>query len=127
MRLSKATSARMTVAVAALLAAAVGGSGVAVSAATTTSDPETFTVQPAVNQVHGTFMTPVPFSDAQCEATFQIQCYVPDQVEAAYNLPALYRSGITGKGQTIVIVDAFGSPTIADDLLQFDQYLAVVC
>jgi subtilase family serine protease len=40
-------------------------------------------------------------------------------------LPALYSRGTTGKGQTIVVVDAFGSPTIADDLLQFDQYLGL--
>jgi subtilase family serine protease len=80
-------------------------------------------VHPAAHHVRGAFMAPVPFSDAQCEAVFQIRCYVPDQVEAAYNLPALYGRGITGKGRTIVVVDAFGSPTIADDLLQFDQYL----
>ena len=70
-------------------------------------------------------MAPVPFTDAQCEAVYGIDCYVPDQIEAAYNLPALYARGITGKGRTIVVVDAFGSPTIADDLLQFDQNLGL--
>ena len=32
------------------------------------------------------------------------------------------RSGITGAGETIVIVDSFGSPTIASDLAHFDAY-----
>jgi subtilase family serine protease len=44
----------------------------------------------------------------------------PAQIRTAYDLPALYREGIDGKGQTIVIVDPYGSPTIAADLRQFD-------
>jgi subtilase family serine protease len=44
----------------------------------------------------------------------------PAQVRTAYDLGPLYRRGITGTGQTIVIVDPFGSPTIRADLQQFD-------
>ena len=33
----------------------------------------------------------------------------------------LYNQGVNGKGATIVIVDSFGSPTIANDLAVFDQ------
>jgi subtilase family serine protease len=121
------SSARLMVAAAAL--SAVAGSAAAVgstaSGASHSNGPGTVTVHPAAQFVHGGSMAPVPFTDAQCEATFEVSCYVPDQVEAAYNLPALYNRGTTGKGQTIVIVDAFGSPTIDDDLLQFDQYLGL--
>jgi subtilase family serine protease len=131
MLLSRARSAGLVVAAAALLTA-VTGSAVAlgstagnVRSASRASDPGAIVVHPAAGQVRGAFMAPVPFSDAQCEAVFRIDCFVPDQVEAAYNLPALYSRGTTGKGQTIVVVDAFGSPTIADDLLQFDQYLGL--
>jgi len=46
----------------------------------------------------------------------------PRQVTAAYNLGPLTASGITGTGQTIVIVDSFGSPTIKADLAKFDTY-----
>jgi subtilase family serine protease len=46
----------------------------------------------------------------------------PAQIAAAYNLAPLRRAGITGAGQTIVIVDSFGSPTIASDLAHFDAY-----
>jgi subtilase family serine protease len=67
----------------------------------------------------------VPISDAQCETDLSVDCYLPTQVEAAYNLPALYNRGITGKGTTIVVVDAYGSPTISDDLAQFDSYLGL--
>ena len=133
MRLSRASSARLVVAVAAVLTAVVGSAaagsaaalGSTTSNASNASGPGRLIVHPTTHLVRDGFMAPVPFSDAQCEAVFQIDCYVPDQVEAAYNLPALYGRGITGKGHTIVVVDAFGSPTIADDLLQFDQYLGL--
>ncbi len=64
-----------------------------------------------------------PLSPAECVATFTVPCYGPDQVQTAYNEQPLFNSGITGKGQTIVIVDSFGSPTIQADLAVFDaQY-----
>jgi subtilase family serine protease len=130
MRLFRVNSARLAVACVAVLTAvaggAVAGGGAALgSTAGSVSAPGSLIVHPAASNVHRVSMAPVPFSDAQCEAVFQVKCFVPDQVEAAYNLPALYRQGIKGKGRTIVIVDAFGSPTISDDLLQFDQYLGL--
>ncbi len=48
------------------------------------------------------------------------RCYEPAQFEAAYGLSTLYASKDTGTGQTIVIVDAFGSETIQGDLATFD-------
>ena len=45
---------------------------------------------------------------------------VPAQLERAYNVGPLWRQGIDGAHQTIVIVDSFGSPTIAHDLAAFD-------
>ena len=47
-------------------------------------------------------------------------CYEPAQFQAAYGLTSLYADKDTGTGQTIVIIDAFGSPTIAKDLATFD-------
>jgi subtilase family serine protease len=41
-------------------------------------------------------------------------------VQTAYNEQPLFKRGITGRGQTIVIVDSFGSPTIQSDLATFD-------
>ena len=45
----------------------------------------------------------------------------PAQIRAAYDLGPLLHRGIDGQGQTIVIVDSFGSPTIGHDLAVFDQ------
>jgi subtilase family serine protease len=50
-----------------------------------------------------------------------VTCYGPSQIQNAYRFTPLYRAGITGKGRTIVIVDAFQSPPIRDDLALFDQ------
>jgi len=41
------------------------------------------------------------------------------ELRAAYDLNPLYARGLDGSGQTVVIVDAFGSPTIYQDLLSF--------
>jgi len=61
-----------------------------------------------------------PPTTADCIATAGIPCYAPFQLQKAYNLKPLYRQGLTGKGRTIVIVDAFGSPTAKADLKKFD-------
>ncbi|MER6225009.1 S53 family peptidase [Streptomyces sp900105755] len=57
-----------------------------------------------------------PLSNTQCQAKWQINCYTPLQYRTAYDLNALYRKGVTGKGRTIVIVDSYGSPTVQHDL-----------
>jgi subtilase family serine protease len=62
-----------------------------------------------------------PPTTAECERSQSIACYTPDQVRAAYRLPALYARGVTGKGVTIVIEDSYGSPTIKSDLATFDR------
>jgi subtilase family serine protease len=54
---------------------------------------------------------------SQCVAIFGLACYTPQLMRSAYNVPAQW----TGQGQTIVIVDAYGSPTIEQDLAIFDQ------
>jgi subtilase family serine protease len=42
-------------------------------------------------------------------------------VRAAYHVGRLFGRGITGRGQTIVIVDSYGSPTVGRDLAKFDK------
>jgi subtilase family serine protease len=63
-----------------------------------------------------------PLTTAQCEQIDEIACFSPGQLRTAYHLPAVYARGITGKGETIVIVDSFGSPTITSDLATFDRH-----
>ncbi len=60
-------------------------------------------------------------SNQDCVLQFTEPCYQPAQLQAAYNEQPLFKRGITGKGQTIVIVDSFGSPTIRSDLRSFDN------
>ena len=62
-----------------------------------------------------------PPTTADCQANIGISCYGPTQLQTAYDLTPLYAKGLTGKGKTIVIVDSFGSPTIAQDVHQFDS------
>ncbi len=47
--------------------------------------------------------------------------YSPDEVQTAYDMKPLYAAGSDGTGETVVIVDAFGSPTIAQDAQVFSQ------
>ena len=47
-------------------------------------------------------------------------CYGPGQIRTAYDINPLLNQGIDGSGRTIVIIDAYGSPTIDQDLQLFD-------
>src|SRR5207248_2173802 len=48
--------------------------------------------------------------------------YQPSELQTAYGLSPLYASGLDGAGQTVVIVDAIGSPTIAADAETFNYF-----
>lgn len=50
-----------------------------------------------------------------------IHYYTPQDVYAAYGVDTVQTSGLTGAGQTIILVDAYGSPTVRSDLHAFDQ------
>ena len=76
-------------------------------------------VQPGVQ--HAGRVQASPPTTADCEKAYKVACYEPAQIQQAYHLPAVYASGVTGKGATIVIVDSFGSPTIKNDLGVFDR------
>jgi subtilase family serine protease len=47
--------------------------------------------------------------------------YNAPQVDKAYGLTSLYSQNLDGRGQTVVIVDAFGSDTITSDANVFSQ------
>jgi subtilase family serine protease len=89
------------------------------AAAPAQSDANLVQIYPAAHLV-GAASTAPP-TTAMCEAGLHIACYQPGQVRTAYNLAPLAAQGINGRGRTIVIVDAFGSPTIAHDLQVFDS------
>lgn len=49
-----------------------------------------------------------------------IVCYGPGQIAQAYGVQSLFQHNTNGAGSTIVIIDAYGSPTIQADLKAFD-------
>ncbi|MEO8971359.1 MAG: hypothetical protein ABI406_07155, partial [Ktedonobacteraceae bacterium] len=49
------------------------------------------------------------------------RCYTPQQIRTAYNVQPLLDHGLTGQGHTIVLIDAFQSPTIINDLHHEDK------
>ena len=107
----------------AAIAVSLGGSSVAAAAAggaAALAAPRVVRISPGA--VHA--MAPDvsgPPSTSYCESKFGIACYQPSQVQQAYNVGPLFHAGITGKGQTIVIVDSYGSPTVKHDLAVFDH------
>ena len=58
---------------------------------------------------------------SQCVSVYGFACYTAAEIRTAYNVPA----SATGAGQTIVIVDAYGSPTIQQDLATFDAIMGL--
>ena len=97
-------------------AALPAATGPAVSSGAALAD---VAVQPGVQHVGRAQAGPPTTAD--CEKAYKVACYQPAQIRKAYGLPAVYASGVTGRGTTIVIVDSFGSPTIRNDLRVFDR------
>ncbi|HZO97305.1 MAG TPA: S53 family peptidase [Gaiellaceae bacterium] len=65
-----------------------------------------------------------PPTEAQCFAANPPagrRCFTPQSIRAAYNVGPLYARGFDGRGQTIAIVDSYGSDTMAADLKVFDD------
>jgi subtilase family serine protease len=49
------------------------------------------------------------------------KCYGPEQIRHAYGFDQLISKGVTARGRSIVIVDAFQSPTLRQDLALFNK------
>jgi subtilase family serine protease len=45
--------------------------------------------------------------------------FTPQQLQAVYGLPAVYSAGLSGQGQTIVLLEAYGYPTMMHDANAF--------
>jgi subtilase family serine protease len=109
----------IAVGTAAMAAAVAGSTTAAAGGAAAVAATAVVAISPAA--VHVRDAQAAPPSTAYCESHYQIACYQPAQVQQAYNLGPLFSKGITGKGQTIVIVDSYGSPTVRHDLGVFDK------
>lgn len=106
-------------------AVAFGAAALAVSiavpsaGAATTASTVVYDVHPIVHlaiSAQGATPGGFPFTPSQCVAQFGLACYGPQDFRTGYDVPA----SDVGSGQTIVIVDAYGSPTIQSDLATYD-------
>jgi subtilase family serine protease len=93
--------------------AAIGGAAPIVAAVV---------AHPFIHEI-GSLKTPPTTAD--CLNIFGFHCYQPGQFETAYGLRGLHQHGIDGRGKTILLVDSFGSPTIANDLKVFDKTFGI--
>ena len=100
--------------------AGVTGAGVTGAGITRAAPSALPDVLIAPSLIHAAGPSARPPTTAACERSYHIACYSPVQVQRAYQVPALLGRGITGMGQTIVIVDSYGSPTVRRDLAVFD-------
>ena len=77
-------------------------------------------VHPQVREL-GFVSSTRPPTEQYCTANYGILCYGAPQIETAYNEQPLFREGLTGRGETIVVVDPLGAPAIRQDLGVFDR------
>jgi subtilase family serine protease len=113
-RFQRRRGALVLLAFTAVLVAAVVGAG---SASASSPDDFTYRVTPHWVSVGSTVNA---FTNPFC-SSHRLICYSPNDIKTAYDYP----SGLDGSGQTIVIVDAFGSPTIQNDLATFDAQFGI--
>jgi subtilase family serine protease len=76
-------------------------------------------VHPAVADYTQLTTSETPPTIADCVSVGRT-CFGPQATRASYNLAPLYDHGFDGRGQTIAIIDSYGSDTIAHDLHVYD-------
>lgn len=91
-----------------------------VSASVPTASVVGAAIHPAVSDFAQISTSETPPTEAQC-ASVGRRCFTPQATQAAYNVGPLYAAGIDGRGETIALVDSYGSDTIAHDLHVYDQ------
>ncbi|MCI4434182.1 MAG: S53 family peptidase [Thermoplasmata archaeon] len=69
-------------------------------------------------------VTATPFSKVLAKQSSP-QGYSPQQMQSAYSVNTLITQGYDGSGTTIVIVDAYGSSSITNDVNYFDNYFGL--
>lgn len=90
--------------------------------------PHTVQVKPVIHKLPKNLrvkarasVKPVRFSCQRNDDPQPMLCYGPYQIREAYGVTSLLEKKISGQGSTIAIVDAYGSPTIQQDLRAFNE------
>jgi subtilase family serine protease len=121
------TTTAIAVTVVALTGAAPAAGAATTTAATTLS---THRMTPAVGAHPHHVYAGKPSARADQQVLFSCQlpagstnsglhCYGPDQIRTAYRIQPLLDKGVTGKGRTIVIIDAYNPPNVKAELDAF--------
>lgn len=76
------------------------------------------------DHIAATHLATMP-TDSQCEAGYHLACYTGKQLLTAYNLAPLFRRGITGAGQTIMVVDGYDDPYLQQVLNTYDRAMGL--
>ena len=123
MKRSSFFSVSLAIAGAAALAVAVTAPASAATPSAATPDTSgVYSVHPIVEKAGLSTSAVTPsLTPAQClaQTAGRVACQTPDSIRAAYDIPATINGVPAGTGQTVVIVDAFGSPTVQSDLAAF--------
>ncbi len=89
-----------------------GSGGNASGSSTPTTAPTRAVASPTTTTAQ--LPCPVPLNTTR-------NCYTPYALRVAYGVEALTERGYTGKGQTIVDIVSYGSPTLQQDMDVFDR------
>lgn len=102
---------------------AVAASAFAMGTAAAASGPAGPHMSPNLTAVRGPAVSTLALDATHKACLFSppYTCYGPYDMAKVYNFPA----HLDGRGQTIIIVDAYGSPTLMADLATFDHYFGV--
>jgi subtilase family serine protease len=77
---------------------------------------------PLPTGIHSPASTPLTMGSADfCPDQMPLKCMTPHALRLAYGLEPLIQRGLDGRGQTIVDIVSYGSPTLQQDLNVFDQ------
>ena len=79
-------------------------------------------VKSAIEPASSPHALPTP---AECLAVYGLACNTVDSIREAYDIPATIDGVPAGTGKTIVIVDAYGSPTAQADLDAFSASMGI--
>lgn len=108
---------------------ALGLLGVLLAACSNAGSPKTTGPGPSASASAGVQSTALiqststPTSANACpqSISFIKDCQTPQSLRLAYGLTPLIQKGFTGKGQTVVDIVSFGSPTLQQDMNVFDR------
>ncbi|BCL81271.1 S53 family peptidase [Ktedonobacteria bacterium brp13] len=104
-----------------LLLTACASSGNRITSGTATPTTTRTLPTPAATFTPAPFPTDTSRNDT-CPSSLAslVSCQTPQSMRTAYGLTPLIEKGFTGKGQTVVDIVSFGSPTLQQDIDAFD-------